>query len=308
MDILGASLRDSTKRQYNIYIKKWKRFSEIRKTPWTHTKVGKLLEFFNELYYREKASYSAINTARSAMASFITLDDTNYTVGTHPLIGRYLKGVFKLRTPTPRYSRIWDVKVVLNYLRGVSPASKLTLQLLTLKISMLLALTTAQRVQTIQSLHLDKMTFMGDTVEFHVDDLLKQSRPGSIGTTIRLKAFPGDKRLCVVRYLKKYIHLTEPIRGTERYLLITSQKPHRRATKSTISRWIRTVMNNAGINTDLYKSHSTRAATTSQAKVKHLPIKDILAQAGWASEQTFRKFYLKPIDSGSDFTHTILEH
>ena len=76
---------------------------------WTQTKVGALLEFFNDLFYREKASYSAINAARSAMASCLSLEDSTYTVGTHPLISRYLKGVFQLRTPTPRYMAVYGM-------------------------------------------------------------------------------------------------------------------------------------------------------------------------------------------------------
>ena len=275
---------------------------------WTQTKVGALLEFFNDLFYREKASYSAINAARSAMASCLSLEDSTYTVGTHPLISRYLKGVFQLRTPTPRYGCIWDVQVVLNYLRGLSPASKLSLKALTLKLCMLLALVSAQRVQTIQNFNLDKMIISEESVELHVDILLKQSRPGNIGKVVQLNAFPKDKRLCVVRYLKQYIRQTGPIRKSERHLFISYQKPHRRATKSTISRWIKTVMTKAGIDTEQYKSHSTRAAAASCASKRHFPVNDILQQAGWSNETTFQRFYNKPVEPGTSFTSTILDH
>ena len=36
-------------------------------------------------------------------------EDSTYTVGTHPLISRYLKGVFQLRTPTPRYMAVYGM-------------------------------------------------------------------------------------------------------------------------------------------------------------------------------------------------------
>ena len=64
-DIIGASWRESTKKQYNIYISKWKIFCEQHKLPWMQAKAKDILEFFSDLFYRHNASYSAINTARS---------------------------------------------------------------------------------------------------------------------------------------------------------------------------------------------------------------------------------------------------
>lgn len=290
-----------------IYINKWKKFCDKEKLPWTHTKVGKLLEFFDQMYYQEDASYSAVNTARSAMASFIILDDSDHTVGTHPLMCRYLKGVFKLRTPAPRYKCIWDVGKVLDFLCGLAPARQLSLRDLTLKLCMLLALVSAQRLQTLHGLCVDNISIKTDSIVILVDKLLKQSRPGNIGTVLELKAFPGDKRLCVVHYLKRYIKETADIRKSERKLLITYQKPHKAASSDTIARWIKSVLKASGIDTTKFKAHSTRAAATSAAKRRHLPIADILKQAGWANERTFDKFYNKPLQAAPNFAHTILE-
>ena len=111
-NIISASWRKSTKQQYIVYIKKWQRFCLEHHLNWTHTKVGKLFAFFNSLY-KNGASYNTINTARSALASVIFLEDKRYTISTHPWISRYFKGIFNLRPPAPRYSFIWDVEKVL---------------------------------------------------------------------------------------------------------------------------------------------------------------------------------------------------
>ena len=58
--------------------------------------------------------YSVINTARSALSTFITID--NHTVGIHPLVCRYLKGVFNEFPVLRKYSFTWDVGVVLKYI------------------------------------------------------------------------------------------------------------------------------------------------------------------------------------------------
>jgi len=48
---------------------------------------------------------------------------------------------------------------------------------------------------------------------------------------------------------------------------------------NTIARWIKVVIAKAGIDTDVSKAHSTRAAVTSAAKGKQVPIDTILSAA-----------------------------
>ena len=51
----------------------------------------------------------------------------------------------------------------------------------------------------------------------------------------------------------------------------------------------------SGIDTDLFKAHSTRAAAASAARDSDIPINDILKIAGWAHASTFRQFYDKTV-------------
>lgn len=46
-------------------------------------------------------------------------------------------------------------------------------------------------------------------------------------------------------------------------------------------------MQMSGINLDVYKAHSTRAASVSAAHRAQVPIQGILSKAGWSSAQTF---------------------
>ena len=57
------------------------------------------------------------------------------------------------------------------------------------------------------------------------------------------------------------------------------------------------VLQSSGVNTDIYKAHSTRAATTSAAMEKRVPIANILAVAGRSNVGTFETFYHKPVAS-----------
>ncbi len=181
-----------------------------------------IVTFLTELY-ELGLIYSSLNVARSALSSFVVLEG-GATVGTHPLVTRFLKGVYTLRPPAPRYSFVWDVKTVFDYLRKLSPAVTLSMKDLTLKLVMLIALVTAQRTQTLHKLRLDCVQLTASTAVFTIMGLVKQSRPGNTGLTVRLKAYPADRRLCVYTYLKHYISRTEIFRkqGNTNCLSVTN--------------------------------------------------------------------------------------
>lgn len=119
--------------------------------------VNDSLELLTSLY-RQGLGYSAINTARSALSSVITLGDKT-TFGEHPLVTRFLKGIFELKPSLPRYTVIWDVGTVLKFFQTFPPITDMTLKQLTKKLVTLLVLVTAQRTQTLSKLD---MTFMQD--------------------------------------------------------------------------------------------------------------------------------------------------
>lgn len=218
-----------------------------------------------------------------------------------------MKGIFKSNPPQPRYQSTWDVQKVLTYLSSLGLAENLNLKQLTLKLTMLIALVSAQRGQSLHLLDLDFMKEGDSMVECLLPEHIKQSRPGYTPPTILLKAYPPDASLCVYKHMKEYITRTKSLRGAEKKLLISHTKPHHRISRETISRWIRTVMSSSGIDTDVFKPHSTRAATTSKAKAVGVPINDILSQAGWSSTRTFDRFYNKTLEGCSSFAASVLD-
>ena len=256
-----------------------------------------ILKFLTMLF-KKGLTYNSLNVARSSLSSFVILDRGN-TVGTHPLISRFMKGVYTLRPPVPRYEYTWDVHIVFDYLRKLAPADSLNLKNLTLKLVMLIVLVSAQRSQTIHKLSLDNMYYKGSTANFQITSLIKQSRPGMAGLTVKLPAYPVDRRLCVLTYLKHYINRTRKLRGKETQLFISFKKPHHPVSKDSISRWINLVMRDSGVDVTRFKPHSTRAAATSAADKLGVPISLILQTAGWSNEKTFRQYYKKPLEETS---------
>lgn len=89
------------------------------------------------------------------------------------MIIRFMRGVFIAKRPKPKYTMIWDVGKVLDYLKSLYPLENLDIKTLTLKTVSLIALTTAQRVQTLVSLKFNQMADHGEYVVFTIDELQK---------------------------------------------------------------------------------------------------------------------------------------
>ena len=63
----------------------------------------------------------------------------------------------------------------------------------------------------------------------------------------------------------------------------------------------------SGINTAIFKPHSTKAASTSKASKKGVPLGHILKTAGWSRASTFARFYNKPVTTeDNSFAQAVL--
>lgn len=254
--------------------------------------------------------YESVNTARGALSALgIVVEGCR--AGNHPLVNRFMRGIFNLRPSQPRYVATWDVKPVLLKLRDMDPLHSLSLKEISLKLVMLMALTQAARLQTLHLLLLKDIKFSDASATVLLGGNIKQCRPKFNIRIVEFKAFDCDPRLCVFRTLKEYVKRTETIRqdlGNENAkLLVSYVKPHRGVSKDTIARWIRMFLEKCGVDTKKFTAGSVRHAATSVAKAARVPITTIMAKAGWTQEATFAKFYDRSvIEETDEFQEAVL--
>ena len=136
--------------------------------------------------------------------------------------------------------------VVLDYLKMIGVSNTLPLKELTLKLTMLLYLTTGQWGQTIHKFDINYIQDLDDQYQISVHGKLKQTKPGRHLDLIELLAFPKDKELCVVQHLQEYIHRTDPLCKDYSQLLLSYVIPFRPVARDTVS-WIKQVLQSAGI-------------------------------------------------------------
>ena len=197
------SWRHSTQKQYASFIKRWIFFCRERQSDAFQVSLNDVLDFLTKLF-ESGLSYSALNTARSALSA-IGIIINGFLVGSHPVVIRYMKGVFNQRPTTSRYSQFWDVSIVLRYLQKLSPVRTLSLKLLTLKLAMLISLTLACRTQSLHLLDLRGMVKTKDSYVLLYSQVLKHSKPGKDNPVAVLKSYPPDRRLCVIFVLEEYL-------------------------------------------------------------------------------------------------------
>ena len=103
-DIIMASWRTGTTKQYDVYLKRWEQFCQSKGIDRLDASVENDIDFLATLF-TSGLGYTAINTVRSALSSVLILPN-NITFGAHPLAARFLKGVFELKPSLPRYNSI----------------------------------------------------------------------------------------------------------------------------------------------------------------------------------------------------------
>ena len=112
--------------------------------------VASVADYLTELLKQGK-SYRTINSHRSAISAFHP-PIGGVRVGQHELICKVVGACFNANPPQPRYVVTWDVDKVLDYIHMLGDNSTLSNKCLTLKLSMLLALSSAGRCSDLRAL------------------------------------------------------------------------------------------------------------------------------------------------------------
>ena len=124
MDIICLSWRHTTISRYEGVLRQWKNYCCQTGVDSLVTNVKNMLHFLHGMYNRG-CRYSGICPARSALSSAITIPGYE-RMSNHPLISRYIKGIYNKHQPLPKYVNIWDMNKLLLYHDNMGPNSELT--------------------------------------------------------------------------------------------------------------------------------------------------------------------------------------
>lgn len=245
-----------------------------------------------DLKHRE---YRTINNHRSAISAFHSEID-GYKAGQHPRVLQLLKGIAYSNPPKPKLADVWDVQILIDYIQNGPEDEKLSLKDLTLKTTALLALTAIPRASELAMLDIKWLIKKEDSYTFQLEGRAKHSKQGKPTPPVIFTKFENNAKTCPIQAIDSYIERTSPLRvspGGEggSTLFLCHTKPYGPASKASIRRWLLEIMTLAGINTKVYKPHSTRSAASSKVGV---PLHIILERGNWKSKSVWEKHYYRP--------------
>ena len=144
--------------------------------------------------YEKGLGYSCVNSARSALSTFITLNKN--PVSSHPLVVRLMKGIFNKRPSLPKTNITCDPAIVLTYIRRLCSGDKAHFLVLSIKTVTLILILTGQRGQSLHLLDIRTVNSCSGNIKFRFGDILKTSRPGYQPEEIAVRVYAPDRRLC----------------------------------------------------------------------------------------------------------------
>ncbi|XP_050293054.1 uncharacterized protein LOC126733719 isoform X1 [Anthonomus grandis grandis] len=298
LEICLASITTSTIQQYNSALKLWWQFRKSRNMKVYSASVPDILKFFTT-QFKNGATYTSLNSFRAALTQILGPELTSDF-----RIKRFFTGVHSLRPTAPRYNYTGNPCIVLTYVKSMSNET-LSLQDLTYKLAILIALATGQRVQTLANIEVENIIIDENKVEVKIPKKLKTSAKGRIRPTLLLPFFNQDKKICLARTLIEYLNKTKNLRQTSKNLFITVKKPHRLVTSQTISRWLKVILKKSGLDTNKFTAHSTRHAATSADARKGVSYDSIRLAAGWSEKSSvFANHYNRPLLQKDNFATT----
>ncbi len=308
----------STRQTYAL---KWSLFatwcSSRREDP-RRCMIGVVLSFLQERLERRQ-SPSTLKVYVAAIAAHHDAVDGR-SLGKHDLIVRFLKGARRMNPSRTPLVPSWDLSIVLSGLqRGpFEPLDSVELKFLSLKTALLTALTSIKRVGDLQAFSVSEEYLVFGPVYSHV---VLRPRPGyvpKVPTTpfcdqvVNLQALPSEEAdpalalLCPVRALRIYVTCTRSVRSSEQlFVCHGGQQKGKAVSKQRLAHWIVEAValayQSQGEPCPLgVRAHSTRSVASSHALAHGASLADICRAAGWATPNTFARFYnlrVEPVSS-----------
>ncbi len=310
----ALSTRQAYRLKWNLFVD-WcsPRREDPRRCP-----IAVVLSFLQDGLER-RLSPSTLKVYVAAIAAHHDAVDGK-SLGKHDLVIRFLRGARRLNPPRPHLVPSWDLPSVLSALRGApfEPLQSVELKFLSLKTVLLSALATVKRVGDLQAFSVDDLCLEFGPADSHV---VLRPRPGYVpkvptmpfrDQVVNLQALPREEAdpaialLCPVRALRIYVDRTQSFRTSDQlFVCFGGQQKGRAVSKQRLAHWIVEAIVLAYQARRLpcplgVRAHSTRGVASSWALARGASIANISKAAGWATPNTFARFYnlrIEPVSS-----------
>jgi len=186
--------------------------------------------------------------------------------------------------------------------------TELPLSDLSFKIVTLLGIINPKRGAELTDLDLNHMGKSETTYVFHLVQPTKHFKQGKANDPIEFRRYEENVKICPVNALDTYITRTQEFRERHKTskVFLSYVSPNKPVSKDTTAGWVSKMLAIAGIDTEKFKPHSKRAASSSKASKRGVPISDILSMGNWSNESVWQKHYNKNFSVAEKYQKRIL--
>ena len=157
--------------------------------------VNKILQFLTKFFIMGCEHYTLVEFMLVILVYHEIINEI--PVKKELRISTLFAGVYSIKPPQPRYTFIWDVKKVTDFLTTSNSPSELSLKDLTLKLTLPLALTPAARVSEIGFTDIWYLLKHSSGYTFHFGKNTKTSKRSKSRGLIKFHIFKKNQSLCV---------------------------------------------------------------------------------------------------------------
>ena len=252
---------------------------------------------------KEQFSIHRASQARSALNPLF--EDRTDGILQHPLIARLFKGFAIIKPRIKKQTINWDPDVILDLLEQWKPPHKLTLMNLAAKTCTLILLGTACRKIELTGLDLNYVDKLPDKWIFHLQILPKSYTHHSADPDLMCLHIlkNTNKALCPLRHLAEYVRRTSGIRTTTR-VFISHKAPHEAISSQRISKWVKGILQLAGVASAV-SLRSTRSAASTYLFNHEVPLDTIMAHCKWTTGSAFYSNYYNRAPGTSQAYHRL---
>ena len=295
--MISQAWKPSTIKKYEGAWKRWVAFCVSRNAnPGDPPSVGLFTDFLLE-QQSKNCSYSYLASTKSTLVAWLP---NGKELSNNIAVKRFMEAAYKLNPPRVRYPNTWDIDPVIKALDV--PNAELSLLNLSIKTFALTALSSMGRTSDLRALAANNYLVARDdqgtitSLDLIRLRLPKQQRSGAL-TPLRLYAAPeGQDNICPVKTCLAYIEKTRSLRHADTpELFVSSRTPHKAIASKTAARWLLTAMERGGVDTSLFKAHSTCGAAASSKVKAGASLQSLLNSGRWNTESTIKTFYLRTV-------------
>jgi len=217
---------------------------------------------------------------------------------------------FRKRPLRPRYESVWDVSRLFTYLKKLGPVETANFSTTRQRLICLLYLDGFCRAANIEAIHFGTVVVRGrglaKTFSYRfcrAKSWRPDGRPDYEPPHVICAHAGGDFAVSTPHNAGRYLELTNLCHSQDKGFILDEKRKFSIG-RQRIAKIMLSSMEAAGIDTGVFKAHSTRAAASTKAFFMGVPIRSLLARGGWSSESTFKIWYYKnmgveprPVDS-----------